>query len=194
MSDAQCFYFLIIICEFMLPDYFDLDLIGSICDQKLFDKLVKFYLPTVYNHFKIKKLPLSMVTFKWFLCLYICCIPMEATLRIFDCLFYEGFESCFLFKMGLSILKHHEEDLLNLRKSVEENESFEYTEIEETLKLFSGNKWKVEVEKVLKTAQEDFKEISFTLIREMRNKFRCENIKEMMEEGKGAMLLLDKKN
>src|SRR5690606_38280069 len=156
------YYLMVMICEYMLPEYFDSDLIGSISDQKLFDKLVKYFLPNVHNHFKEKKLPLSMVTFKWFLCLYISCIPMEATLRIFDCLFFEGFESCFLFKMGLSILKHHEKDLAKVKNS-EEGNPFEYKAVEQTVQLFGG-RWTVGVEEVLKTAQEDFKDICYKFV------------------------------
>lgn len=52
-------------------------MIGSIADQRVFDDLVEEYLPEIDQHLSNVDLPLALVSFPWFVCLYIGYIPME---------------------------------------------------------------------------------------------------------------------
>ncbi|CCD22764.1 Rab GTPase-activating protein MSB3 NDAI_0A06090 [Naumovozyma dairenensis CBS 421] len=66
------------------------------------------------NNFLYKLPPITLCTASWFMSCFIGVLPIETTLRIWDCMFYE--ESHFLFKASLSILKLSEHDLLKHTK------------------------------------------------------------------------------
>lgn len=70
---------------------------------------------TIQNYFNkeeylYKLPPITLTTASWFMSCFIGSVPIETTLRIWDCLFYE--KSHFLFKTSLAILKLSEEELL----------------------------------------------------------------------------------
>ena len=54
--------------------------------------------------------PITLTTASWFMSCFIGSVPVETTLRIWDCMFYE--KSHFLFKSSLAVLKLCEEELL----------------------------------------------------------------------------------
>ncbi|CAB4253560.1 similar to Saccharomyces cerevisiae YOL112W MSB4 GTPase-activating protein of the Ras superfamily that acts primarily on Sec4p, localizes to the bud site and bud tip, has similarity to Msb3p [Maudiozyma barnettii] len=62
------------------------------------------------NEFLFKLPPVTLCTASWFMSCFVGVLPIEVTLRIWDCLFYEG--SHFLFKVSLGILKLSEGELL----------------------------------------------------------------------------------
>ncbi|GMM57323.1 Rab GTPase-activating protein [Maudiozyma humilis] len=62
------------------------------------------------NDFLLKLPPVTLCTASWFMSCFVGVLPIEVTLRVWDCLFYEG--SHFLFKVSLGILKLSEEELL----------------------------------------------------------------------------------
>ena len=70
---------------------------------------------TIQNYFSkeeylYKLPPITLTTASWFMSCFIGSVPIETTLRIWDCLFYE--KSHFLFKTSLAILKLCEDELL----------------------------------------------------------------------------------
>ena len=67
------------------------------------------------EEFLIKLPPITLSTASWFMSCFIGTVPIETTLRIWDCLFYE--KSHFLFKTSLAILKLSEHELLDGRNS-----------------------------------------------------------------------------
>lgn len=70
---------------------------------------------TIQNYFHkeeylFKLPPITLTTASWFMSCFIGSVPIETTLRIWDCMFYE--KSHFLFKSLLAILKLCEDELL----------------------------------------------------------------------------------
>ncbi|CCC67550.1 hypothetical protein NCAS_0A09920 [Naumovozyma castellii] len=68
----------------------------------------------IKNEFLYRLPPITLCTASWFMSCFIGILPIETTLRVWDCMFYE--ESHFLFKISLSILKLSENDLLRHKK------------------------------------------------------------------------------
>ncbi|CDR19107.1 unnamed protein product [Oncorhynchus mykiss] len=64
----------------------------------------------------------TLVVSQWFICLYIDVLPVETVLRIWDCLFYEG--SKILFRVALTLIRHHQAEILQARSMVEVCECF----------------------------------------------------------------------
>ncbi|CCF56266.1 hypothetical protein KAFR_0A08320 [Kazachstania africana CBS 2517] len=64
---------------------------------------------TTKNEFLYKLPPVTLCTASWFMSCFVGVTPIETTLRIWDCMFYE--ESNFLFKASLGILKMSEQTL-----------------------------------------------------------------------------------
>ena len=65
------------------------------------------------NDFLYKLPPITLCTASWFMSCFVGVLPIEGTLRIWDCLFYE--ESHFLFKISLAIFKLCEPELIKLK-------------------------------------------------------------------------------
>lgn len=59
--------------------------------------------PNKKNEFLFKLPPITLCTAGWFMSCFIGTVPIETTLRIWDCVFYEG--SHFLFKTSMAIMK-----------------------------------------------------------------------------------------
>lgn len=52
-------------------------MIGSITDQRVFNDLVEEYLPDIDGHLSQIDLPLALISFPWFVCIFIGYISME---------------------------------------------------------------------------------------------------------------------
>lgn len=65
------------------------------------------------NEFLYRLPPITLCTASWFMSCFVGVVPIETTLRIWDCLFYE--ESHFLFKVSLAVLKLSEHDLSKIK-------------------------------------------------------------------------------
>lgn len=52
MSEEEAFWLLCTICEDIVPDYYNKQLLGSIIDQQIFTQLVSIYLPEIDEHLK----------------------------------------------------------------------------------------------------------------------------------------------
>jgi hypothetical protein len=61
--------------------------------------------------------PITLVTAAWFMSAFIGILPIETTLRVWDCLFYEG--SKVLFRIALTILKLGERSILAVSDPME---------------------------------------------------------------------------
>ena len=75
------------------------------------------YLPLVDEHCKELDAPIAVLTLPWFLCLFVHCLPMGATLRVLDIFFACGRKV--LFWVALSIFWLYEKDILNCTESME---------------------------------------------------------------------------
>jgi Rab-GTPase-TBC domain/FYVE zinc finger len=93
--------------------YYSNALAGLHIDQAVFEDLVQEKLPKVFDRLKELEVPLQPLTLNWFLCLFINTLPLETTLRIWDCVFNEGVK--ILFRAGLTLLKLSEPLILQAR-------------------------------------------------------------------------------
>ena len=83
--------------------YFSADLLGLRIDQEVFSALLKLKLPKVYEHLVNRlEIPLEPFLLNWNLHLFICTLPLDLTLRVWDLLLSEG--NKVLFRVGLTIL------------------------------------------------------------------------------------------
>eukprot|EP01117_Protostelium_nocturnum_P009233 TRINITY_DN3304_c0_g1_i1.p1 TRINITY_DN3304_c0_g1~~TRINITY_DN3304_c0_g1_i1.p1 ORF type:complete len:1323 (+),score=471.17 TRINITY_DN3304_c0_g1_i1:277-4245(+) len=110
MSEEEAFWLTSSICEELLSDYYVPSMIGSMADQRVFEVLIQTYLPQIYDHLQKVLIPIQLISFPWFMCIYINCLPLEITNRILDCFFYEGREV--FFKFGLAWFKMKEKEIL----------------------------------------------------------------------------------
>lgn len=67
-------------------------------------------MPDIYQHVTNLGLPWPVITTKWFVCLFAEVLPIETTLRIWDCLFYEGTK--IIFRVALTLIKRNKDNLL----------------------------------------------------------------------------------
>ncbi|CAI4782053.1 CFF_collapsed_G0049520.mRNA.1.CDS.1 [Saccharomyces cerevisiae] len=133
MEEEKAFWMLVIITGKYLPGVYESDLEGANVDQGVLVLCIKEYLPEIWSHIEssymngngstdqisgptsgeeyLCRLPtLTLCTASWFMSCFVGVVPIETTLRIWDCLFYE--ESHFLFKVALGILKLSESEFL----------------------------------------------------------------------------------
>jgi len=110
MEENLAFWALAAIVEDLVPGHYTKQMTGMHVDQRVFDSLVKLKLPKLYGHFEAIGFPLEAVTYQWFLCLFVNTLPLETSLRIWDCFVHEGTKA--LFRSGLGILVIFQKELL----------------------------------------------------------------------------------
>ncbi|CCE61141.1 hypothetical protein TPHA_0A00560 [Tetrapisispora phaffii CBS 4417] len=130
MNEEKTFWMLVIITRRFLPGVHNLDLEGVNIDQGVLMLLMEGNLPTLWpyieatckshsnkpyhlrrtNEFLHALPPITLCTASWFMCCFIGILPVETTLRVLDCLFYEG--SSFLFRVSVNLIKLAEESIL----------------------------------------------------------------------------------
>lgn len=136
LPEERVFWMLNIITTKLLPGVHEVNLEGGNVDQGVLMLCIKEYLPEMWskikrtcepiltmnsskkkpikNQFLYKLPPLTLCTVSWFMSLFIGTVPIETTLRIWDCIFYEG--SHFIFKISLGILRICESDSHSAQK------------------------------------------------------------------------------
>ncbi|QLQ80863.1 hypothetical protein HG537_0E02180 [Torulaspora globosa] len=133
LDEERAFWMLVIITSRYLPGVHNVNLEGVNIDQGVLMLCVREYLPEFWrfivpfpnqpsslsynqnsslgkNEFLYKLPPITLCTASWFMGCFVGVLPIESTLRVWDCLFYE--ESHFLFKTSLAIMKLSEQELL----------------------------------------------------------------------------------
>ncbi|EGC29571.1 hypothetical protein DICPUDRAFT_158827 [Dictyostelium purpureum] len=139
-NEEDAFWLLATIVEDYCQNYYSTNLMGSQADMNVFSILVSKHLPKLYQHLDDYDVSLSLISTKWFMCLFVNVLPTEIVFRIWDHIFVEcgiygyhkppteeqwlqedrdktfrclGFASYNLLMTGLSILAYYEETLLN---------------------------------------------------------------------------------
>lgn len=116
LDQEDAFWCLVTIVEVFMPrDYYTKTLLGSQVDQRVFKDLMSEKLPRLNAHFEQYKVDYTLITFNWFLVVFVDSVASDIFFRIWDTFLYEGSKVIFRFALGL--FKYKEEEILKLRDS-----------------------------------------------------------------------------
>lgn len=142
MNEERAFWMLVILTERILPKVHSRDLDGVHIDQGVLMLCFKEYIPQLWNilgkNFEgevisedkiLTKLPpVTLVTSSWFMSVFVGIIPIEAVLRIWDILWYEGSKT--LFRFSLTICKYCLDNKTFKAKNDNDSGNTEFEQIE----------------------------------------------------------------
>lgn len=81
---------------------------GAQVDQAVFEELIKEHLPELAEHVTALS-GLASISLSWFLTLFLSIIPLDSSLNVVDCFFYDGIKV--IFQVGLAILDANTQQL-----------------------------------------------------------------------------------
>lgn len=115
MSEEDAFWLL---CAMMQPAFLPADnyahsMVGTQIDQLVFQRLVERELPELAAHLTHCGIQIHLITLHWFLCAFVCTLPTEAALRVWDWFFLDGQEV--LFAVAIGILKLEQTTILSVK-------------------------------------------------------------------------------
>uniref|UniRef100_A0A8C5M8J5 TBC1 domain family member 2 n=1 Tax=Leptobrachium leishanense TaxID=445787 RepID=A0A8C5M8J5_9ANUR len=121
-EEENAFYCLVDIVHNIMPaDYYSHNLSGSQVDQRVFKDFLAEKLPRLTSHFQQHKIDLSLITFNWFLVVFVDSLVSDILLRVWDAFLYEGTKV--IFRYALAIFKYNEEQILKFN---EESDIYHY--------------------------------------------------------------------
>ncbi|KAM7003375.1 TBC1 domain family member 2B [Tautogolabrus adspersus] len=116
LDQEDAFWCLIAIVEVFMPrDYYTKTLLGSQVDQRVFKDLMSEKLPRLHAHFEQYKVDFSLITFNWFLVVFVDSVVSDILFKIWDAFLYEGPK--IVFRFALALFKYKEEEFLKLQDS-----------------------------------------------------------------------------
>ncbi|XP_073328561.1 TBC1 domain family member 2B [Pagrus major] len=116
LDQEDAFWSLIAIVEVFMPrDYYTKTLLGSQVDQRVFRDLMFEKLPRLHAHFEQHKVDFSLITFNWFLVVFVDSVVSDILFKIWDAFLYEGPK--IIFRFALALFKYKEEEFLKLQDS-----------------------------------------------------------------------------
>ncbi|KAF7663225.1 hypothetical protein LDENG_00216100 [Lucifuga dentata] len=116
LDQEEAFWCLIAIVEVFMPrDYYTKTLLGSQVDQRVFKDLMSEKLPRLHAHFEQHKVDFSLITFNWFLVVFVDSVVSDILFKIWDAFLYEGPK--IIFRFALALFKYKEEEFLKLQDS-----------------------------------------------------------------------------
>ncbi|XP_067090606.1 TBC1 domain family member 2B [Osmerus mordax] len=117
LDQEDAFWCLIAIVEVFMPrDYYTKTLLGSQVDQRVFKDLMSEKLPRLHSHFEQYKVDFSLITFNWFLVVFVDSVVSDILFKIWDAFLYEGPK--IIFRCALALFKYKEEEFLKLQDSM----------------------------------------------------------------------------
>ena len=141
LNEEKSFWMLVLVTTEFLPNVHDANLEGANIDQAVLMLSIKENLPAIWskmgsghdimspgtdanntNRINVNDMmsrlpPITLVTAAWFMSAFTGILPIETTLRVWDCFFYEG--SKILFRIALTILKLGEPRILAVQEPME---------------------------------------------------------------------------
>ncbi|KAF8541301.1 rab-GTPase-TBC domain-containing protein [Trichophaea hybrida] len=129
MPEEKTFWMLYILTHTHLPGTHELNLEGSSVDQWVLMSSVRDSLPQIWAKIgggldgsevelnSTKLPPVTLCTSSWFMSGFIGSLPIETTLRVWDCLFYEGSKT--LFRIALTVFKTGESQIRSVHDPME---------------------------------------------------------------------------
>ncbi|XP_068460319.1 TBC1 domain family member 2A [Clinocottus analis] len=117
-SEEDAFWCLVAVVEAIMPqDYYTKNLVASQADQRVLKDLLVEKLPRLAAHFEEHGIDVSLITFNWFLVLFVESLPSDILLPLWDAFLYEGTKV--IFRYALALLKYKEDDILKIHDAVE---------------------------------------------------------------------------
>ncbi|KAL7858220.1 hypothetical protein AOLI_G00183220 [Acnodon oligacanthus] len=117
LEQEEAFWCLIAIVEVFMPrDYYTKTLLGSQVDQRVFKDLMNEKLPRLHAHFEQYKVDFSLITFNWFLVVFVDSVVSDILFKIWDSFLYEGPK--IIFRFALALFKCKEEEFLKLQDAM----------------------------------------------------------------------------
>ncbi|XP_076025856.1 TBC1 domain family member 2A [Genypterus blacodes] len=117
-SEEDAFWCLVAVVETIMPqDYYTKNLVASQADQRVLKDFMAEKLPRLAAHFEEYGVDVSLITFNWFLVVFVEGLPSDILLRLWDAFLYEGTKV--IFRYALALFKYKEDDILKIQDSVE---------------------------------------------------------------------------
>ncbi|XP_074136156.1 TBC1 domain family member 2A isoform X2 [Sminthopsis crassicaudata] len=117
-EEESAFWCLVCIVETIMPEeYYSKTLIASQVDQRVLQDFLSEKLPKLMAHLEQHKIDLSLITFNWFLVIFVDNLISDILLRVWDAFLYEGIKV--IFRYTLAIFKYNEEAILRIHDSLE---------------------------------------------------------------------------
>ncbi|XP_066210888.1 TBC1 domain family member 2B isoform X2 [Saccopteryx leptura] len=117
LEQEDAFWCLVTIVEVFMPrDYYTKTLLGSQVDQRVFRDLMNEKLPRLHTHFEQYKVDYTLITFNWFLVVFVDSVVSDILFKIWDSFLYEGPKV--IFRFALALFKYKEEEILKLQDSM----------------------------------------------------------------------------
>uniref|UniRef100_A0A8C7ZF82 TBC1 domain family member 9 n=1 Tax=Oryzias sinensis TaxID=183150 RepID=A0A8C7ZF82_9TELE len=111
-KEEEAFWLLVVLCERMLPDYYNTRVVGALVDQGVFEELAREYVPQLYDCMQDLGV-ISTISLSWFLTLFLSVMPFESAVVVVDCFFYDGIKV--IFQLALSVLHANIHQLLGCK-------------------------------------------------------------------------------
>ncbi|KAI3351402.1 hypothetical protein L3Q82_020209 [Scortum barcoo] len=117
-SEEDAFWCLVAVVESIMPqDYYTKNLVASQADQRVLKDFLAEKLPRLAAHFDDHSIDVSLITFNWFLVVFVESLPSDILLPLWDAFLYEGTKV--IFRYALALFKYKEDDILKIHDSVE---------------------------------------------------------------------------
>ncbi|XP_061452009.1 TBC1 domain family member 2B isoform X2 [Rhineura floridana] len=117
LDQEDAFWCLVTIVEVFMPrDYYTKTLLGSQVDQRVFKDLMSEKLPRLQAHFEQYRVDYLLITFNWFLVVFVDSVVSDVLFKIWDSFLYEGPKV--IFRFALALFKYKEEEILKLQDSM----------------------------------------------------------------------------
>lgn len=115
MSEEDAFWLLCVMLhkKYLPAENYTQSMAGTQADQLVFKWLVDRELPKVAGRLEFCGIQIQLVTLHWFLCAFVCTLPTESALRVWDWFFLDGEQV--LFTVAIGILKLAESKILGAR-------------------------------------------------------------------------------
>lgn len=109
-DEEKSFWLLKHIVENIVPQYHSHNMANLLRDLAVFRELVIRRVPAVNRHVENLGLPYAVIASKWFICIFAEVLPVETVLRIWDCVFAEGYK--IVFRAALAMFITHKSAIL----------------------------------------------------------------------------------
>nr|XP_006629824.2 PREDICTED: TBC1 domain family member 2A isoform X1 [Lepisosteus oculatus] len=117
-NEEDAFWCLVAIVDYIMPqDYYSKTLTASQADQRVLKDFMAEKMPRLMAHFEEHDIDISLITFNWFLVVFVESLASDILLRVWDAFLYEGTKV--IFRYALALFKYKEEDILKIQGNVE---------------------------------------------------------------------------